>query len=91
MRLALPTRRVRPNVLCGLARHANRRPDHCPRGKSQRRRGGRVVECTALEMRHTGNRIGGSNPSLSATIYKLNLQSQLLGIGQFCRSWRGYP
>jgi hypothetical protein len=29
--------------------------------------GGRVVECTALEMRHTGNRIGGSNPSLSAT------------------------
>ena len=31
------------------------------------RRGGRVVECTALEMRHTGNRIEGSNPSLSAT------------------------
>ena len=30
------------------------------------RRGGRVVECTALEMRHTGNRIEGSNPSLSA-------------------------
>jgi hypothetical protein len=30
-------------------------------------RGGRAVECTALEMRHTGNRIGGSNPSLSAT------------------------
>jgi hypothetical protein len=26
-----------------------------------------VVECTALEMRHTGNRIGGSNPSLSAS------------------------
>jgi hypothetical protein len=26
-----------------------------------------VVECTALEMRHTGNRIGGSNPPLSAT------------------------
>ena len=25
-----------------------------------------MVECTALEMRHTGNRIGGSNPSLSA-------------------------
>jgi hypothetical protein len=24
-----------------------------------------VVESTALEMRHTGNRIGGSNPSLS--------------------------
>ncbi len=30
------------------------------------RRGGRVVDRTALEMRHTGNRIGGSNPSLSA-------------------------
>jgi hypothetical protein len=27
-----------------------------------------VVECTALEMRHTGNRIGGSNPSLSVEI-----------------------
>jgi hypothetical protein len=25
-----------------------------------------VVECTALEMRHTCKRIGGSNPSLSA-------------------------
>ena len=32
------------------------------------RRGGRAVECTALEMRHTGNRIGGSNPSLSASL-----------------------
>src|SRR4051812_19134959 len=31
------------------------------------RRDGRVVECTALEMRHGGNSIGGSNPSLSAT------------------------
>jgi hypothetical protein len=30
------------------------------------RRGGRVVNRTALEMRNTGNRIGGSNPSLSA-------------------------
>src|SRR5829696_3969827 len=30
-------------------------------------RGGRAVECTALEMRHTGNRIGGSNPPLSAS------------------------
>jgi hypothetical protein len=26
-----------------------------------------VVESTALEMRHTGNRIVGSNPTLSAT------------------------
>ena len=30
------------------------------------RRGGRVVECTALEMRHGRKSIGGSNPSLSA-------------------------
>ena len=35
------------------------------------RTGGRVVEGTALEMRHTGNRIEGSNPSLSATIFSL--------------------
>ena len=27
-----------------------------------------MVESTALEMRHTGNRIGGSNPSLSASL-----------------------
>ena len=34
------------------------------------RRGGRVVECTALEMRHRGNSIGGSNPSLSAILLR---------------------
>jgi hypothetical protein len=28
-----------------------------------------VVECTALEMRHGGNSIGGSNPSLSANLF----------------------
>src|SRR6476646_8248606 len=32
------------------------------------RRGGRVVDRAALEMRNTGNRIGGSNPSLSAML-----------------------
>ena len=32
------------------------------------RRGGRVVECAALEMRCTGNRTVGSNPTLSANI-----------------------
>ena len=37
-------------------------------GSGRFRRGGRVVDRTALEMRHTGNRIGGSNPSLSATL-----------------------
>ena len=31
-------------------------------------RGGRVVECTALEMRHRCKPIGGSNPSLSAKV-----------------------
>lgn len=30
------------------------------------RRSGRVVECTALEMRHACKGIGGSNPSFSA-------------------------
>lgn len=28
-----------------------------------------MVESTALEMRHRGNSIGGSNPSLSAMIF----------------------
>ena len=37
------------------------------------RRGGRVVDCTALEMRHTRKGIGGSNPSLSAIFSKLLL------------------
>jgi hypothetical protein len=55
---------------CIFARaHANPRPHHRNGDFAFRTlvwRGGRVVECTALEMRHTGNRIGGSNPSLSA-------------------------
>ena len=29
-----------------------------------------MVECAALEMQYTGNRIEGSNPSLSATIVR---------------------
>ena len=29
-----------------------------------------MVESTALEMRHTGNRIEGSNPSLSAILLR---------------------
>lgn len=37
-----------------------------PPPRTAPRRGGRVVECTALEMRHTRKGIGGSNPSLSA-------------------------
>src|SRR6478672_786233 len=43
-------------------------PDHRGFGPDLApRRGGRVVECTALEMRHRCKPIGGSNPSLSAT------------------------
>ena len=34
------------------------------------RRGGRVVDRAALEMRSTGDRTGGSNPSLSAITFK---------------------
>ena len=44
------------------------------------RRGGRVVECTALEMRHGCKPIGGSNPSLSAIVF----QWQGLCSGQGC-------
>ncbi len=32
-----------------------------------------MVESTALEMRHRGNSIGGSNPSLSAKVYKADI------------------
>ena len=33
-----------------------------------------MVEGTALEMRHTGNRIEGSNPSLSATVLSIYIK-----------------
>ena len=39
-------------------------------------KGGRVVECTALERRHTVIRIEGSNPSPSARIQKSSLRNQ---------------
>ena len=39
-------------------------------------KGGRVVECTALERRHTVIRIEGSNPSPSARIQKRSLRDQ---------------
>jgi hypothetical protein len=41
-------------------------------------RGGRVVECTALEMRHTGNRIGSSNLPLSAILLRAARFAELL-------------
>ena len=42
-----------------------------------------MVEGTALEMRHTGNRIEGSNPSLSAT-YAINILTSLHNLYRFC-------
>ena len=39
-----------------------------PKRTETDRRGGRVAECTALEMRHTCKGIEGSNPSLSAIL-----------------------
>ena len=46
---------------------------------------GRVAEYTGLENRHTSNRIGGSNPSLSATVLYANvvewLQHNLAKVG----------
>ena len=40
-----------------------------PRGRKRMRRGGRVVDCTALEMRSTFTGTVGSNPTLSAKLY----------------------
>src|SRR5207302_10080512 len=37
--------------------------------RSVSRRGGRAVDGTGLENRHTGKGIGGSNPSLSAILH----------------------
>src|SRR4051812_29032800 len=50
------------------------------------RRGGRVVECTALEMRHRCKPIGGSNPSLSAS--KSLILQQDIFLAQLCRHFR---
>jgi hypothetical protein len=40
--------------------------DRLPLGRKRMRRGGRVVDCTALEMRSTCEGTVGSNPTLSA-------------------------
>ncbi len=45
----------------------SRAPTMHPRPRGAPRRGGRVVDRAALEMRSTGNGTGGSNPSLSAS------------------------
>ena len=53
--------------LPGPEPHAMRRADHTRGfGRTALRRGGRVVECTALEMRHRCKPIGSSNLPLSA-------------------------
>ena len=41
------------------------------------RRGGREVECTALEMRHTREGIVGSNPTLSAMTSKKSIKTKV--------------
>ena len=41
-----------------------------------------MVESTALEMRHTGNCIGGSNPSLSANSFPQGFDIAQLSIAQ---------
>ena len=43
------------------------------------RRGGRVVDRAALEMRSTGDRTGGSNPSLSASSSLLKILRLRIG------------
>ena len=51
------------------------------RGFARVRRGGRVVECTALEMRHRCKLIGGSNPSLSARLFRDSTDPSIVGPG----------
>src|SRR6185437_37882 len=50
------------------------------------RRGGRVVDRTALEMRHRCKPIGGSNPSLSAT--KSLILHKKIYYTELCRHFR---
>ena len=49
------------------------------------RRGGRVVECTALEMRHTREGIVGSNPTLSASnpFHSISYHPKIVEISRF--------
>jgi hypothetical protein len=76
-----PSRRL-PRNACGSAPPMLSRP---PFNQSLcTRRGGRAVECTALEMRHTGNRIGGSNPPLSATQQVLPVKCRRPARQRFC-------
>ena len=54
----------------------------------QPRTDGRAAEYTGLENRHTSNGIGGSNPSLSATIWKYGtMVLQLITNQPTERSW----
>ena len=61
----------RPPLVFALSpRIHTRRPTGCLH-PLRPRRGGRVVDRTALEMRHTGNRIGGSDPHPLRQIWSL--------------------
>src|SRR6188768_1753828 len=55
-----------PLVRPGASRYLRRAPETANHAT---RRSGRVVECTALEMRHACKGIGGSNPSFSAICF----------------------
>ena len=74
---------------------APRLPEYIPPtsgGHPPRRTGGRVVEGARLERVYTGNRIEGSNPSLSAIPFKMPApRSCPGGIFAFCSwvAWRG--
>jgi hypothetical protein len=49
--------------------------DRLPLGRKRMRRGGRVVDCTALEMRSTCEGTVGSNPTLSAIIFPVGAEN----------------
>lgn len=59
---------VRPACLPSHPRLEHRQPPAGDCGFLAPWRGGRVVDCTALEMRHGCKPIGGSNPPLSANL-----------------------
>ena len=58
-----------------------------PSRRGAPRRGGRAVECTALEMRHACKGIGGSNPPLSAS----QLQQVVVFIALKRSTWSHAP
>jgi hypothetical protein len=57
-----------PELRIAIAKNCRYEPPRAERADQHIRRGGRVVERTALEMRHTCKGIVGSNPTLSAIL-----------------------